>query len=180
MTSWRQAMSPSIDFSGLSLRDTLDLAIAIEVEAKERYDEFADQLDAHHTPEVAKFFRFMSDNEVKHAEVLGVQRTSLFGSQPSTADTSLIIEIEAPDYDGARAFMSIQDALEVALNAEIKAYEFYRDALGSVDDEDVKELFVRLRAEEARHQEMIREIMAKLPDVDAFDPDDFADDPTAQ
>ena len=78
-------MSHDIDFSTLNLRDTLDLAIAIEEEAKERYDEFAEQLEAHRTPEVAKFFRFMSDNEVKHAEVLATQRTKLFGSEPNTA-----------------------------------------------------------------------------------------------
>lgn len=173
-------MSHDIDFSALTLRDTLDLAIAVEEEAKERYDEFAEQLEAHHTPEVAKFFRFMSDNEIKHAEVLAAQRAELFGNQPSTADTTLLYEIEAPAYDGARAFMSINDALEVALTAEIKAYEFYHDALPSLDDDGVKELFVRLRDEEVRHQQMIKEIMAKVPDIDGFDPEDFADAPTAQ
>jgi rubrerythrin len=173
-------MSHDIDFSTLSLRDTLDLAIAIEEEAKERYDEFAEQLDAHRNPEVAKFFRFMSDNEVKHAEVLAAQRSELFGNEASTADASLIFEVEAPDYDGARAFMGIQAALEVALNAEIKAYHFYHGALPSVSEEAIKELFERLRDEEVRHQEMIKEIMAKVPDMDAFDPEDFADEPTAQ
>jgi rubrerythrin len=173
-------MSHDIDFAALSLRDTLDLAVAIEEEAKERYDEFAEQLEAHHTDEVAKFFRFMSDNEVKHAEVLAAERSRLFGSEASTADTSVIIEVEAPSYDGARAFMSINDALEVALNAEIKAFEFYDSALPSLDDEELEKLFIRLRDEEVRHQEMIKEIMAKVPDLDAFDPDDFADEPTAQ
>jgi len=173
-------MSHDIDFSELSLRDTLDLAIAIEEEAKERYDEFAEQLEVHHNPEVAKFFRFMADNEVKHAEVLAAQRAELFGNETSTADTSVIYEIEAPEYDSARAFMEIHDALEVALNAEIKAFEFYRDALPTVDDEPVHDLFVRLRDEEVRHQEMIKEIMVKVPDLEAFDPEDFADEPTAQ
>lgn len=173
-------MSNDIDFSNLSLRDTLDLAIAIEEEAKERYDEFSEQLDAHHNPEVAKFFRFMAANEVKHAEVLAAQRAELFGDEASTADTSVLFDIEAPDYDGARAFMSINDALDLSLSSEIKAYEFYHQALPSVQDETVKALFVRLRDEEVKHQTMIKEIMAKVPDLDAFDPDDFADEPTAQ
>jgi len=173
-------MSNDIDFSNLSLRDTLDLAIAIEEEAKERYDEFSEQLDAHHNPEVAKFFRFMSANEVKHAEVLAAQRAELFGDEASTADTSVLFDIEAPEYDGARAFMSINEALDLSLSSEIKAYEFYHQALPSVPDETVKALFVRLRDEEVKHQTMIKEIMAKVPDIDAFDPDDFADEPTAQ
>lgn len=173
-------MSHGIDFSTLNLKDTLDLAIAIEEEAKDRYDEFAEQLEAHHTPGVAKFFRFMSENEVKHAEVLTAKRVELFGTEPATADTLALYDIEAPDYDGARAFMSINDALEVALNAEIKAYDFYQQALPSVKDGKVNALFVQLREEEARHQVMIKEIMAKVPDLDTFDPDDFADGPTAQ
>ena len=173
-------MNHDIDFSGLSLRDTLDLAIAIEEEAQERYDEFAEQLEAHHSPEVEKFFRFMSENEIKHAEVLTAQRTELFSDEPSTADASGLYDIEAPDYDGARAFMTIQEALEVALNAEIKAYDFYHQALPSVQDETVNALFVRLRDEEVQHQKMIKEIIAKVPEMDKFDPEDFADEPTAQ
>ena len=173
-------MSHDIDFAALSLRDTLDLAIAIEEEAKERYDEFAEQLDAHRTPEVAKFFRFMSDNEIKHAEVLAAQRSDLFGNEPSTADASMLYDVEAPDYDGARAFMSIEAALEVAYNAEVKAYDFYDQALPSVEDDAVKELFVRLRDEETKHQEMIKEIMAKIPEGVEFDPNDFVDEGTGQ
>jgi rubrerythrin len=49
-----------------------------------------------------------------------------------------------------------------------------------VADDDVKELFGKLRDEEVRHQEMIKEIMAKVPAMETFDPNDFVDDPTAQ
>ena len=54
-------MVPKIDFSKLSLQDALDLAILIEEEAKDRYQEFVDQLELHHTPQAASFFRFMED-----------------------------------------------------------------------------------------------------------------------
>ena len=37
-------MTRDIDFTELSLQDTLDLAIAIEEEARERYLEFVDQM----------------------------------------------------------------------------------------------------------------------------------------
>lgn len=173
-------MSNGIDFSSLSLRDTLDLAIFVEQEAKERYDDFAAQLDAHRTQEAAKFFRFMAANEIKHAERLSEKRRRLFGTEPSTADTSLLYDIEAPEFDAARAFMSVRAALDVAMEAEVKAYEFYDGALPQVTDGDVKELFVELREEEAHHQELIRETMAKVPEDDGFDPDDFVDAPAAQ
>jgi rubrerythrin len=173
-------MSQAIDFSKLSLRDTLDLAISIEEEAKERYDDFAEQMEAHRTAETANFFRFMADNEIKHAEKLAAQRKDLFGDEPSTADTSMLYDIEAPDFDGARAFMSVRAALDVAMEAEVKAYDFYNEALDSVTDPAVNKLFVELREEEAKHQQLIQQIVAKMPEEDGFDPDDFVDEPAAQ
>ncbi len=173
-------MSHDIDFSSLSLRDTLDLAISVEEEAKERYDDFAEQMDAHRTPEAAKFFRFMAANEIKHAEKLREQRLLQFGSEPTTADFSVVYDIEAPEFDSARAFMSMQAALDVAMEAEVKAYEFYDCALPAVEDPKVNELFVELRDEEKRHQEMIEEARVKMPKGDDFDPNDFVDEPAAQ
>jgi rubrerythrin len=173
-------MSQDIDFSSLSLRDTLDLAIFVEEEAKERYDDFAAQMQVHRTGDAAKFFTFMAANEVKHAERLAAKRKDLFGDEPSTADTSVVYDIEAPDFDAARAFMSVRAALDVAMAAEVKAYEFYDGALPLVTDSEVKKLFVELREEEKHHQELIRQTMAKLPEGDGFDPDDFVDAPAAQ
>jgi len=173
-------MSSDIDFSQLSLRDTLDLAISVEEEAKERYDDFAEQMDAHRTPETAKFFRFMAANEVKHAEKLTAQRKDLFGDEPSSADTSILYDIEAPEFDAARAFMSVRAALDVAMESEVKAYEFYDGALAKISDAEVRELFLQLRDEEANHQELIRQTMAKVPEDDGFEPDDFVDGPVSQ
>jgi rubrerythrin len=173
-------MSHDIDFDQLSLRDTLDLAIFVEEEAKERYDDFAAQMDTHHTSDTAAFFRFMAANEVKHAERLAEQRKELFGDEPNSADTSVLYDIEAPDFDAARAFMSVRAALDVAMESEVKAYEFYDGALAKITDAEVRELFLQLRDEEARHQELIRQTMAKVPHEDGFDPDDFVDEPAAQ
>jgi rubrerythrin len=169
-----------IDFSQLSLRDTLDLAVAIEEEAKERYDDFAAQMDAHRTPDSAQFFRFMAENEIKHAEKLAAQRNDLFGDEPSTADTSMLYDIEAPEFDAARAFMSVRAALDVAMESEVKAYEFYDNALAKITDAEVRELFLQLRDEEARHQELIKQTMDKVPTEGGFDPDDFVDEPASQ
>ena len=173
-------MSHEIKFNQLSLRDTLDLAISVEEEAKERYDNFAEQMDAHHTPDTAKFFRFMAANEVKHAERLAAQRSDLFADEPNTADTSMLYDIEAPEFDGARAFMSVRAALDVAMESEVKAYDFYNEALESVTDPAVNQLFIELRDQEAKHQKLIHEIIAKMPEEDGFDPDDFVDEPAAQ
>jgi hypothetical protein len=60
---------PTIDFASLTLQDALDLAILIEEEAKERYEEFADNLSLHHTPEAAHFFTTMAGTQRSTAPI---------------------------------------------------------------------------------------------------------------
>jgi rubrerythrin len=169
-----------IDFAQLSLKDALDLAVLIEEEAEERYREFVKQMEKHHTPGAARFFRFMAVNEAKHGQELAARRKALFGDAPREVERSMIFEVEAPEYYQTRAFMSVQEALELALDAETKAYEFFDRALPEIEDTDVRELFAELRQEEVEHQDLVKKVMAKVPDEPDFDPDDFVDAPVGQ
>ena len=63
-------MAATIDFAALSLQDALDLAMLVEEEAQERYLEFVDQMEQHHTKEAASFFAAMAKSEQKHGEEL--------------------------------------------------------------------------------------------------------------
>jgi erythrin-vacuolar iron transport family protein len=173
-------MTQKIDFSSLSLKDALDLAILIEEEAKERYREFVDQMTVHHNPEAAAFFHEMIGNEARHEAQLFQQRQILFRNSPSRMSRSMLWDVEAPDYDQTRAFMPVRQAMETALQAEIKAYSFFAAALQHITDPTVKRLFEELRDEEVTHQDRVRGEMAKLPPDPGFDPEAFADEPTAQ
>ena len=173
-------MSVDIDFANLSIKDALDLAILVEEEAEERYRELADNLEFHNTKEAAKFFRFMVTCEAKHGEELSAKRKELFGDQPVGVDRSLLWDVEAPGFETAKSFMTLQEALEVALAAETKAFEFFDGALPEVSDPEVRELFTELRQEEVEHMQMVREQMKKNPDGDGHDPSDFADEGVAQ
>jgi rubrerythrin len=173
-------MSVDIDFSSLSLRDALDLAILIEEEAEDRYRELADNLEFHNTRDAASFFRFMATCEAKHGEELSAKRRELFGDQPASVDRSMLWDVEAPGYEVTKSFMKAEEALEVALAAETKAYEFFDGALPEVEDPEVRKLFTELRQEEVEHMQMVRDQTWKVVDGDAFDPDDFADQGIAQ
>jgi len=166
-----------IDFARLTLRDALDLAILIEEEARERYEEFADQMDIHHTPEAAKFFRFMSVNEEKHRTQLAARRAERFRDAPTGVQRTMLFDVEAPEYDEARAFMSAREALQAALRSEKKAHAFFVAALPRVTDVEVNALFQELRDEEVEHQELIEKELAKLPPDSTLRGDDFADEP---
>ncbi len=169
-----------LDLAHLSLVEALDLAILVEEEAQDRYEEFADQMDLHRTPEAARFFRFMAENEGKHGRALINRRTRLFGSAPQSFSRSVIIDVEAPEYDEARAFMSPRQAMQAALKSEQKARIFFADALPGIQDSDVKALFQELRDEEVEHEDLVRAEMAKLPPDLAFMDEDFVDPPAAQ
>jgi rubrerythrin len=173
-------MPPTIDFTTLTLVDALDLAILVEEEARDRYEELADQMELHHTPDAAKFFRAMIGNEAKHGAELTERRLALFASAPRRVTREMLWDVEAPGYDEARAFMSAREAMEVALAAEVKAHDYFAAALQHVTDPGVRKLFAELRDEEVEHQEMVRAAMAQLPPHPSVNPDDFADEPVAQ
>jgi rubrerythrin len=174
------SQSVTIDFAELSLQDALDLAVLVEEEAQERYLEFVDQMQQHHTPEAAGFFATMADNERKHGEELRARRRALFGDTPSRMKRSMLWDVEAPDYDQPRAFMSARQAMQVALRSEAKAHEFFVQALPHVAEPEVKRLFEELRDEELLHQSQVQEAMRNLPEGEEPDAADYEDEPVAQ
>lgn len=169
-----------IDFAHLSLLDALDLAILIEAEAQERYEEFTHQMAGHDSPAPARFFELMAGNEAKHGAQLAARRAALFGDAPRTVTRGMLWDVEAPEYDEARAFMSAHEAMRTALRSEEKAHAFFAAALPSITDPDVKQLFTELCAEEIVHENLVKAEIAKLPPEPDVADDDFADDPNAQ
>ncbi len=170
----------SIDFAALSLRDALDLAVLVEEEAAERYEEFTDQMVKHHNEEAAAFFRFMRGNERRHMDQLTERRIELFGAEPRDVTREMLFDIEAPEYDEVRAFMMPRAALETALRAEEKAHAFFVAALETVTEPAVRALLESLRAEEIEHQELVKKEIAKLPPEGLLTTEDVADEPVPQ
>lgn len=169
-----------IDFAGLSLKDALDLAILIEEEAQERYQDFAGQMEQHRTPEAAAFFGYMALNEAKHGQELAERRKARFGDAPRAVSRAQIFDVEAPDFNEARAFMSPRQAMKAALRSEVKAHAFFVAALPALRDPEVKALFEELRDEEIEHQALVKAELAKLPPDSGLSDDDFVDEPAAQ
>jgi rubrerythrin len=173
-------MTKQLDLTKLDLMDALDLAILVEQEAMERYEELVAQMREHRTEEAASFFHFMAKAEAIHGADLLTQRASLFGKAPRRVDRSLLWDVEAPGYENVHAFMTLREALNVALDAEVKAYDFFDQALKLSLTPPVKKLFEELRQEEIVHQDMVKKELAKAPPETDTTPEDFADEPVAQ
>ncbi len=168
-----------IDFDKLTLMDALDLATMIEEEARDRYGELAVQLEVHHTPEAATFFRKMMQVEEIHRSELAARRRERFGDAAPRVRREMIFDVEAPEYDEARAGMSIRAALDSAMRSEVKAHDFFAAAIPRVLDPAVKALFAELQAEELEHQEWVRIELAKHSDVGVGDDAGEPDEPVA-
>jgi len=156
-------MSTRLDFSSLTLMDALDLASLIELEARQRYTEFADSLGTRGVDDAGAVFRSMAVNENKHCEEIAERRLALFGDQPAKVTLNDIFDVEAPDLGDVRWNMSTLKAYQLALFSEQKAFAFYDEALEYVTQPEVKALFEELREEEAEHVRMLVRIIANLP-----------------
>ena len=158
-------MAIQVDFSKLNLQDALDLAVLIEKEAEERYHWFASMLGERYPGDAADFFSMMARNEKRHGAALDGRRRALFGDAPSRVTADMIEDVEAPGSGSPRPYMSPRHALEVAMESEIKAYEFFARALPGIKDAAVRQLFEELRDEEAVHQGMLEKQKARYPDT---------------
>jgi rubrerythrin len=92
----------------------------------------------------------------------------------------MLFDVEAPDYDEARAFMTARRALGIALCCEEKAHAFFVAALPHVKDAKVSALFAELRDEEVLHQQLVRSELGRLPPGEEPDGEAFVDDPNPQ
>ncbi len=154
---------PPIDFRSLTLQDALDLALSIEEEAKERYEQFTRITGGRYPGDAADMFRQMAGYEARHWAELDRKRRELFGTAPRRIGPDALDDVEAPDRGAPRTFMSARQAVEVALAAEMKAHDFYDESLPHVADPAVRKLFEELREEEKHHVRLVGAWLEKLP-----------------
>ena len=152
--------------------DFIAQALAMEQEAAERYDELADQMEVHNNTEVAQLFRKMAEVERKHsARVLG----KLPGKAP--AARAPISSGEMPETiptSEAHYLMSAYHALELALECEQRAQDFFEQAEHSTRDAKVRAAASEMATEEREHVRLIKEWMRRVPKPEPgwdYDPD---------
>jgi erythrin-vacuolar iron transport family protein len=173
-------MTQGIDLATLSLQDALDLAILIEDEARERYEEFSKIVGGRYAGDASDMFRMMAANEAKHGRQLAERRRALFASAPRRLSRDALDDVEAPDRGQPRVFMSARQAMEVALASEEKAFDFFAEALQHVADPDVRALFEELKGEELQHRALVQERLVRLPlgpDLEEDEADEPGSDP---
>jgi rubrerythrin len=150
-------MALDVDFSRLDAQDALDIAIVIEDEAQLAYEHLSAWVAGDGNAEAAQFFTRMAALEKRHKEAIQSRRTALFGDAPPRHDESAPWQAEVPDYEALGREVDLEDAFAVALDAEVRARDFYAEAIEYVDEATVVELFEWLKKAEIEHSRLITE-----------------------
>lgn len=131
-----------------SVEEVLDFAIKKEQEASDYYIFLSDQVKE---PWMKDMFQSFSNEELKHKTKLQGVKTgaTLAPSQKKIQDLKLadyIVDME----EGPG--MNFQDALILAMKREKAAFKLYTDLADAAETEDLKNTFLALAQEEAKHK----------------------------
>jgi rubrerythrin len=159
-----------------TLAEFMAQAWEMEIEAAQRYTDFADAMETHNNLEVAAMFRTMANYESKHAdEIMATMGWS--EAPPLTPRDGAWPGYEAPETtsgDDVHYLMQPYHALQLALAAEERAERFFAELARIATVAAVRDAARELQAEEREHVELVRAWMKKVPKPDrdwALDPD---------
>ncbi len=155
-------MGMQLDFSMLKPMDILDLAISVEEEARAHYEQLASWAESRGGGPVVDFLHRMAGLEELHRSQLAELRQKRFGDTPRNYTENLAWDVESPDYDSVGPGMTLKQALELARDAEMRAYEYYTEAGEYLNDPEALELIARLRDSELDHKRLLEEQIARL------------------
>jgi rubrerythrin len=131
-----------------SVDEILDFAIGQEEEAAEFYTGLAARMDR---PWMSEIFKEFAQEEVWHKKKLLEVKSGkrLMAAEQKVLDLKIgdyLVDVEPSDH------MDYQQALVVAMKKEKKAFKMYVDLAGASDDANLKDVFMSLAQEEAKHK----------------------------
>jgi rubrerythrin len=147
-----------------SYEDFMARAYAMELEANERYAQFADQLDTHNNREVAQMFRKLSEVEALHAK--RILEEMKWPSMPALPPAYAWETAEAPEtaaFDQLHYLMQPMHALEIALKCELQAQQYFERIAASKAPAAVRKAATEMADEEREHVRLIRDWMKRVP-----------------
>jgi rubrerythrin len=158
-----------------TLGELMTQALLMELEAAQRYADFADAMDTHNNREVAALFRKMADIESKHAAQ--IMAAMAWERVPAPASAKPSWEgFEAPETtpgDEVHYLMQPYHALQLALLNEQRAERFFAQLVRVATVASVRKAARELQAEEREHVALVKAWMKKTPKPDRY----WADDP---
>lgn len=146
----------------ISYEEALAYWIASEREEAEFYRELAERAKNLGLPEslVETFLKLSRDSE-RHAEELTRHLRRSFGGEPSTEIPPLEVLPVLEKFERAD---QVKEVLETAMESELMAMEAYKALAEKVDDERLRELYLKLAEVERGHYEALKKEYELLGD----------------
>jgi rubrerythrin len=149
-----------------NLNDLLAVAYQIEIDAVERYNLLADQMEAHNNPELVKMFRDLARAEGIHGEeirrlagdfdvVSHARQIEKFGRRDESP--------EEADLASAHYMMTPWHALQLSLAGEKRALAYFTSIVENAKDPKVKATAAELVEEEAEHVNLVNRLLTRYP-----------------
>lgn len=157
-----------------TLDEFMAKAYEMEIEASQRYADFADAMETHNNREVTELFRKMSRIEGLHATQIMAEMGWTSPPAPGKASWEGFEGPETIPMDEVHYLMQPWHALTLALAGEERAERFFGRIAEAATVESVRKAALELQAEEREHIELIRQWMERVPKPDqdwAHDPD---------
>jgi rubrerythrin len=143
--------------------DFMVQAYAMENDARDRYSEFADQMEVHNNREVAQLFRKLARIEGLHAD--RIMKEMGWRKPPAASEMWMWRQQEAPESVPSgelHYLMQPYHALELALECEQRAASFFTGITRSTAPADVKRIAREMAAEERDHVRLIQDWLKKV------------------
>lgn len=142
-------------------------ALAIEIEASERYDELADQMETHNNHTIAGIFRKMARIEGMHRdEIKRRAGDALVGGRPASFSWLAPEGPEAIDMHDVHYKMTPRQALMLARHNEERATQYFEAIAEAADDPEIKAFAQTMAEDERYHVVLVDQWLEK------YDPDD--------
>ncbi len=171
-----QPVTPATRELPITLDELMAQALVMELDAAQRYNEFADMMETHNNPEVAEWFRRMAVIEGKHAAQIMAEMG--WTKAPDRIANAPVLEgFEAPEstpVDEVHYLMQPWHVLQLALANEERAERFFAHLASVTTVASVRQAALALQQEEREHVELVKAWMLKVPQPDSnwdHDPD---------
>ncbi len=157
-----------------NLNDLLAVAYQVEIDAVDRYNVLADQMETHNNPELVKVFRDLARAEGIHGEEIR-RLAGDFDVAAHARDIAKFGRADSPeeaDLGAAHYLMTPWHALQLSLAGEERALAYFTSIVETAKDPKVKALAAELVEEEAEHVSLVHRLLRRYPKPD----DSWADD----
>lgn len=142
-------------------------ALAIEIEASERYAEIADQMEVHNNHRIAEIFRKMAHIESLHRdEIKRRAGDALIGGRPASFSWLAPEGPESIDLGDVHYKMTPRQALMLARHNEERATAYFEAIAEAAADPEIR-AFAQTMADDERHHVALIDKW-----LDKYDPDD--------